>query len=201
MKIEMWNIDRIKEYDGNPRDNSAAIDPVAASIKEFGFKVPVLVDRDDMLIAGHTRVRAARKLGLTKVPVIRATDLTPEQVRAFRLADNKLHELSSWNLDLLPLELAALKELEFDLNLLGFGQEELAELMGTGVAPGLTDPDEVPEAPEEAVTQPGDLWLLGEHRLLCGDATNADDVARLMDGKTAAMAFTDPPWNVSIGQD
>src|SRR5690606_6057349 len=113
MQIETWPIDRIKEYERNPRNNDAAVDPVAASIKEFGFRWPVLVDGDDVLIGGHTRLRAARKLGLTEVPVIRADDLTPEQVRAFRIADNKLHELATWDYELLPIELADLQGLEF----------------------------------------------------------------------------------------
>ena len=120
MQIEMWDIDRIREYQGNPRLNDDAVDRVAESIRQFGFKVPVLVDQDGVLIAGHTRIRAARRLGMKQVPVIRADDLTPEQVRALRIADNKLHELSSWDMQLLPIELEALQAMNFDLDILGF---------------------------------------------------------------------------------
>ena len=122
VQIEMWDIDRIREYQGNPRLNDDAVDRVAESIRQFGFKVPVLVDQDGVLIAGHTRIRAARRLGMKQVPVIRADDLTPEQVRALRIADNKLHELSTWDMQLLPIELEALQAMNFDLDILGFSK-------------------------------------------------------------------------------
>jgi DNA modification methylase len=198
MQIETWPIDRIKEYERNPRNNDAAVAPVAASIQEFGFRWPVLVDADAVLIAGHTRLRAARKLGLTEVPVIRADDLTPEQVRAFRIADNKLHELATWDFDLLPIELGELQACNYDLDLLGFDQDELAKLLDPGVKDGLCDPDEVPEPPDEPVTQPGDLWLLGEHRLLCGDSSKPSDVDRLLGGAAIHLVNTDPPYNVKV---
>jgi DNA modification methylase len=140
-------------------------------------------------------------MGLSEVPVHVATDLSPAQIRAYRIADNATGEIADWNLDILPLELKGLAEMDFDLNLLGFDADELARLMGTEASPGLADPDETPEPPAEAITKPGDLWLLGDHRLLCGDSTKVDDVARLMDGAVARMCFTDPPWNVAIGQD
>ncbi len=198
MQIEMWPIERVREYERNPRRNDQAVEAVAASIREFGFKVPVVVDCDGVLIAGHTRLKAARRLGLAEVPVIRAADLTPEQVAAFRLADNKLHELSTWDFELLPLELEAVQGFGYDLGLLGFDQDELARLLDPGVKDGLCDPDEVPEPPDEAVTRPGDLWLLGEHRLLCGDSGKPEDVDRLLDGAPIHLVNTDPPYNVRV---
>jgi ParB-like chromosome segregation protein Spo0J len=166
MQIEMVNIDEVKEYANNPRNiTDAAVEAVAQSIRTFGFKNPCLLDKDNVLIAGHTRVRAARKLGMTQVPAIRVDDLTPEQVNAFRLADNKLHELATWDVELLPLELSALRDADFDLSVLGFDQEELAKLLEGDVQEGLTDPDAVPAPPDEPITHKGDLWLLGDHRL------------------------------------
>ncbi|HBR20536.1 MAG: hypothetical protein UV78_C0046G0002 [Parcubacteria group bacterium GW2011_GWA2_43_17] len=197
MKIEMMKISEIKAYSGNPRDNSGAIAAVAESIRQFGFKVPVIVDMNGTLIAGHTRILAARELGMTEVPAIRADDLTPEQVKAFRIADNKLHELSKWDYELLPIELAQLQEMDFDLGVLGFDEDELAKLLGQEVKEGLTDPDDVPAPPDEAITKPGDIWVLGDHRLMCGDSTKKEDVTRLMNGQLADMVFTDPPYNVA----
>jgi DNA modification methylase len=198
MQIEMVNINLVKEYERNPRQNDGAVDAVAASIKEFGFKVPVIVDNHNVLVAGHTRVRAARKLGLKEVPAIRAADLTPEQVRAFRVADNKLHELSSWDMQLLPLELKDLQGMDVDLGILGFSQEELGALLAPPGNEGLCDPDAVPAPPDEAVTKPGDLWLLGGHRLLCGDSGKADDVDRLLGGAPVHLVSTDPPYGVKV---
>jgi len=199
MKIEMLDVTDVREYEGNPREiPESAVDAVADSIREFGFKNPVIVDADNVLVAGHTRVRAARKLGMTQVPAIRADDLTPEQVRAFRIADNKLHELAGWDYELLPIELGELKDAGVDLDLLGFGDELGRLLDSTGPKQGLTDPDHVPEPPDEPVTQPGDLWILGEHRLLCGDAGNAENVDRLLDGATIQLVNTDPPYNVRV---
>ncbi|OHB58810.1 MAG: hypothetical protein A2Y12_00210 [Planctomycetes bacterium GWF2_42_9] len=161
MQIEMVSIDKIKVYENNPRDNSAAIAGVAKSIKEFGFKVPVILDSAGTIIAGHTRIMAAKELGMTEVPVIRADDLTPEQVKAFRVADNKLHELSKWDYELLPVELKELQDLDFNLDLLGFSEEELSDLLAEPAEEGLTDEDAVPEPPKEAITKPGDLYILG----------------------------------------
>src|SRR4029450_3589629 len=132
-----------------------------------------------MIAAGHTRWKAAQKLGLAQVPVHVATDLTPEQAKAYRLADNATNELAQWDEELLPLELADLQALDFDLSLLGFPEDELKRCLDPGVQGGQCDPDAVPELPDEATTKLGDLWLLGEHRLLCGDSTKAGDVARL----------------------
>jgi DNA modification methylase len=196
MHIEMWPIGRVVPYEKNPRFNAGAVDAVAKSLREFGWRQPIVVDSDSVIICGHTRYKAALKLGLEKVPVHVATDLTPAQAKAYRIADNATNEIAEWNLDLLPFELADLKALEFDLDLLGFGQDELAKLMGTEAAEGLCDRDAVPEPPTEAITKPGDLWILGDHRLLCGDSTSAEDIARLLDGKKAALCATDPPYLV-----
>ena len=183
--IEIRDIDSIKPYEKNPRQNDAAVDAVAASLKEFGFRQPIVVDGDGVIVCGHTRLKAAQKLGLTRVPVHVAKDLTPEQVKAFRIADNKTSDLSDWDYDILPIELSELQDSGFDLELLGFDEKELLKLMAAEPTEGLTDDDAVPEPPKEAITQLCDLWLLGEHRLLCGDLTKSDDVQRLMDGQLA----------------
>ena len=156
------------------------------------------VDGEGVIVCSHTRYKAALKLGLEKVPVHVAKDLTPEQIKAYRIADNKSAELSDWNYELLPIELAGLQEMNYDLGLLGFDQDELARLLDPGVKDGLCDPDEVPEPPDEATTRPGDLWILGEHRLLCGDSGKAEDVDRLLDGAPIHLVNTDPPYNVKV---
>jgi len=198
MKVERRKIDDIRPYEQNPRQNDAAVDAVAASIREFGFRQPIVVDTEGVIVVGHTRWKAAQKLGLEFVPVHVAKDLTPEQARAYRIADNKSADLATWNYDLLPIELRDLQAADFDLGLIGFDDEELARLLGEGVKDGLTDPDDVPEPPDEAVTQPGDLWVLGDHRLLCGDAGSAEDVDRLLDGARIHLISTDPPYNVRV---
>ena len=198
MKIEMVPIEVIREYERNPRVNEAAVGSVAESIKAFGFKVPVIVDAENVLVAGHTRVKAARQLEMTEVPAVRADDLTPEQIKAFRIADNKLHELSSWNLEQLAIEIGDLQAMNVDLDLLGFNEDELAEILDPGVQDGLTDPDAIPDPPDKAITQRGDLWMLGDHRLLCGDSSVAVDVDRLLDGQPVHLVATDPPYNVRV---
>ncbi len=198
MKIEMWPLDRVRPYEHNPRNNDGAVDAVAASIKEFGFSQPIVVDSDSVIIVGHTRLKAAQKLGLDRVPVVVASHLTPDQVRAYRIADNKTAEIADWNYDLLPIELSALQEANYDLGLLGFSSEELSKLMDAGVNEGLTDPDDVPAPPDEAITKPGDLWLLGNHRLLCGDSSKPEDLDRLLGGASIQLCNTDPPYNVKV---
>jgi DNA modification methylase len=198
MEIELWELSRIRPYDKNPRHNDQAVEAVARSIREYGFKQPIVVDADGVIIVGHTRWKAARKLGLEKVPVHVARDLSPEQVKAYRIADNKTAELAEWNYELLPIELGELAGMNYDLGLLGFSEEELAKLLDPGVKEGLTDPDEVPQPPDEPITRPGDLWLLGEHRLLCGDAGKTEDVDRLLDGQPVHLVNTDPPYNVRV---
>ncbi len=198
MKIALRKLTDIRPYENNPRHNDDAVEAVAASIREFGFRQPIVVDGEGVIVCGHTRYKAALKLGLEKVPVHIATDLTPEQIKAYRIADNKTAELSDWNYDLLPIELAELQGMNYDLGLLGFDQDELAKLLDPGVKEGLCDPDEVPEPPDEPITKPGDLWLLGAHRLLCGDAGKPEDVDRLLDGAPIHLVNTDPPYNVKV---
>jgi DNA modification methylase len=198
MKIELWKLSDVKPYPGNPRVNDDAVDAVAASIHEFGFRQPIVVDAEGVIICGHTRFKAAQKLGLEKVPVHVAKDLTPEQIKAYRIADNKTAELSDWNYDLLPIELADLQACNYDLGLLGFDAEDLARLLDPGVTDGLCDPDDVPAPPDAATTQPGDLWILGDHRLVCGDSSKPEDVDRLLDGAAIHLVNTDPPYNVRV---
>lgn len=198
MKIQEWDIERVRPYENNPRLNDGAVDAVAESIRQFGFRQPIVVDGDGVIVCGHTRWKAAQRLGLATVPVHVATDLTPDQVRAYRLADNKVAELAEWNLELLPLELHGLQDAGYDLSLLGFDAEELARLLDGDLEQGLTDPDDVPQPPDEPITQAGDLWLLGDHRLLCGDSSRPEDVDRLLDGQPIHLVNTDPPYNVKV---
>ncbi|MCW5756718.1 MAG: ParB N-terminal domain-containing protein, partial [Phycisphaeraceae bacterium] len=198
MKIELWSLADVKPYEQNPRKNEGAVDAVAQSIQEFGFRVPIVVDADGVVIAGHTRLKAAEKLGLKQVPVHVARELDPDKVRALRIADNKLHELSTWDMELLPLELADLKGADFDLSLLGFSEEDLTALLAPAGTEGLTDPDEVPAPPDAAMTVPGDIWVLGNHRLMCGDSSKPEDLDRLLDGQPIHLVNTDPPYNVKV---
>jgi DNA modification methylase len=199
MQVELRDIGELKPYEKNPRQNDQAVDAVAASLREFGWRQPIVVDVDGVIVCGHTRWKAALKLGLEKVPVHVARDLTPEKIRAYRLADNATAELAQWDYELLPIELGELRETGFDLGLLGFSEDGLAKALdAAGPKDGLTDPDHVPEPPDEAVTQPGDLWLLGDHRLLCGDAGSQADVDRLLDGARIHLVNTDPPYNVKV---
>jgi DNA modification methylase len=198
MHVELRPIGTVRPYENNPRLNDAAVDAVAASIKEFGFRQPLVVDEDGVIVVGHTRYKAALKLGIEMVPVHVAVGLTKAQLKAYRLADNRSADLSDWNYDLLPIELSALKACDFDLGLLGFDQDELAKLLDPGVKDGRCDPDEVPAPPDEATTRPGDVWLLGSHRLLCGDSSKAEDVDRLLDGAPIHLCNCDPPYNVKV---
>ena len=198
MKVEQWQLTQLRPYEHNPRLNDEAVDVVVASIREFGFRQPIVVDENGVIIVGHTRYKAAQKLGLDKVPVHVAKGLTPEQIKAYRIADNKTSEIAEWNYELLPLELSQLKEANFDLGLLGFDADELAEIMDPGVRNGLTDPDEVPAPPDAAITQPGDLWILGDHRLLCGDSSKVEALDYLLNGQPIQLVNTDPPYNVKV---
>lgn len=198
-EIEWMPIASIKPYDKNPRRNDDAVDAVANSITEFGFKNPIIVDNNLTIIAGHTRWKAAKRLGLKEVPVIIASDLTPDQVRAFRIIDNKTAELADWDVDLLKGEMDDLdidwSEFGFDDVDLGIEDVAIEELLDTIVE------DDAPEPPEEPRTKRGDVYRLGSHYLMCGDSTSKEDVGRLMGGTKAEMLFTDPPWNVDYGQD
>ena len=196
LSVELRPLDAVRPYANNPRQNDDAVEAVAESIRRFGFRQPIVVDQDGVIVAGHTRFRAAQRLGLATVPVHVATDLSPDEVRAYRLADNKTAELASWDDAMLSIELDALRGAGIDWTLLGFDEEELAKLLAPAGTDGLTDPDAVPEKPADPITKPGDLWLLGKHRLLCGDSTSATDVARLLDGAVPALMVTDPPYGV-----
>jgi DNA modification methylase len=198
MKIEFRKPSEIKPYPTNPRINDAAVDAVAKSIREFGFRQPIVVDVDGVVICGHTRWKAALKLGLDKVPVHVAKDLTPAQIKAFRIADNQTAQLAEWDYELLPIELTELQDMNFDLGLLGFDQDALTRLLNPDLKEGLCDPDDIPEPPDAATTQPGELWILGNHRLLCGDSSKPADVDRLLDGVTIHFVNTDPPYNVKV---
>jgi DNA modification methylase len=198
MKVELRKVSEVIPYEKNPRINDGAVEAVVRSIEQFGFRQPIVVDEAGVVIVGHTRLKAAIRLGLEKVPVHVATGLTAAQVKAYRLADNQTAQIASWDLELLPIELLDLKAMEFDIDLLGFTADELAEILEPGVEPGQTDPDEVPLPPDEATTQPGDLWVLGRHRLLCGDSSKAEDVDRLLDGASIHLVNTDPPYNVKV---
>lgn len=196
LRVAWWPTDCPIPYAGNARlCPESAITKVAASLREYGWRQPIVVDSGDVIIAGHTRLLAAKQLGLKRVPVHVASDLSPAQVKAYRLADNRTGEETSWDVELLPLELAELTELEYDLELLGFDEGELDGYL-TQPTEGLTDPDAVPEPPPKAITRPGDLWQLGRHRLLCGDATEGAQVRRLMAGRRATLLATDPPYLV-----
>jgi DNA modification methylase len=198
MKIELRKLSEVRPYEQNPRLNDDGVVSVAASLQEFGFRQPIVVDANGVIVVGHTRWKAAQKLGLEQVPVHVATDLTPEQLKAYRIADNQTANLSTWDFDLLPIELAQLQEADFDLNLLGFSADELTKIMGDEATGGLADPDDIPAPPDEATTQPGDLWILGGHRLLCGDSAKTDDVDSLLDGAKIQLVNTDPPYNVKV---
>lgn len=175
------------------------VSQIAASIKEFGFTNPILIDEENSIIAGHGRLMAANKLKLSKVPTITLSGLTDAQKRAYVIADNRLALNAGWDDELLKNELQILNENDFDLDVLGFEEDELAAILADDdPVDGLTDEDDVPEVPEEPVTQLGDIWLLGEHRLMCGDSTDQGSVALLMNGVLADMVFTDPPYNTGM---
>lgn len=183
-RIVYMDVADLKDYEKNPRKNRPAVDKVAASIREFGFKVPVVIDRDRTIVCGHTRVMAARKLKIARVPCIVADDLTPEKVRAYRLADNKVAEFAEWDMDLLAGELDAIG---IDMTQFGFEIFSRKEVVEDNFDP---EPPEVPKS------KPGQIYLLGRHRLMCGDSTSQADVKKLVDGSSVDMLLTDPPYNV-----
>ncbi len=196
--IEQWPLDRLQPYAKNAKMHGPEqVAKIAASMAEFGWTVPCLVADDGELIAGHGRVLAAELLGLTEAPVIVLDHLTDEQRRAYRIADNKLTELGEWDNAVLSEELQVLAAEDFDLSLIGFDDGELdALLSGLDEETDAEGEDEVPEPPEDPVSRPGDLWTLGEHRLLCGDATVVTDVEKLLGDKKADLCFCDPPYGV-----
>src|SRR5215217_1754732 len=195
-KVERWPIERLIPYARNARTHSQAqVDQIAASIKEWGWTTPVLVAEDNTLIAGHGRVLAARKLRISEVPVMVAIGWTEAQKKAYAIADNKLTLNGGWDEELLGLELGELEVLGFDLDLIGFSEAERLALGSQGNA-GLTDPDDVPEVPEEPVSVTGDVWVLGRHPLLCGDSTSAADVQRILGAVKPNLMVSDPPYGV-----
>lgn len=197
-QIEMVSVDTLIPYAKNARTHSdEQVAQIAGSIKEFGFNNPVLVDKDNSVIAGHGRLMAARKLGYKEVPVVKLEHLTESQRKAYILADNRIALNSGWDTSMLSLELQELKD-DIDLSLLGFDADELdAMLNPIEETEGLTDEDSVPDVPVEPKTKLGDIYILGNHRLMCGDSTSIDAVEKLMDGQKADMVFTDPPYNIN----
>lgn len=200
-RIEIWPVGKLVPYDKNPRTHSPEqVSQIAASITEFGFLNPILVDTAAGIIAGHGRLQAAQQLGLAQVPVVVLDHLTDAQKRAYVIADNKLALNAGWDDELLRAEMAALAAEDFDLPVIGFSDDELAGLLAEPqVAEGQTDEDSVPEVPQTPTAKPGDLWKLGNHLLLCGDSTVLDNVEKVLDGALADMVFTDPPYNVDYG--
>ena len=198
MKIEQRATSSIKPYEKNPRVNDGAVDAIARSIQEFGFRQPIVVDGEGVIICGHTRWKAAQKLRLETVPVHVATDLTSDQVRAYRIADNKLAELATWNPELLAIELSDLQGADIDLSLIGFSDEILAKLVQEVAAPGQTDPDSIPEPPDAAISKSDKVYNLGPHRLMCGNSESAEDLDRLLAGEAIHLVNTDPPYNVKV---
>lgn len=192
MNVAKVKISDLIPYANNARTHSDdQINQIASSIKEFGFTNPVLIDKDNGIIAGHGRVSGALKLGMKSVPTICLDGLTKPQIKAYILADNRLAENAGWDMDLVSIELQELQDLEFDIDLTGFSLDDIQI-----DDDGLTDEDEVPDVPEIPVTNRGDVWLLGSHRLMCGDSTRINDVEQLMDGRKVDIAFTSPPYNV-----
>lgn len=195
MKIINLKITDIKPYDKNPRINDRAVPKVAESIKAFGFKVPIIIDNQKVIIAGHTRYKAAIVLKMEEVPCIIADDLTEDQVRAFRIADNRVAEEAEWDYELLTDELKELLDDNFDMKSLGFDNDELKELLDDH---DIIE-DEVPPIPDIPIAKRGEVYQLGRHRLMCGDSTEHKDVQQLMNGEQADMVMTDPPYNVNYG--
>ena len=201
-KVEQWPIEKLVPYARNSRTHSAEqVAQIAASMREFGFTNPVLVDEQGGIIAGHGRVMAARKLGMASLPVMVAAGWTDAQRRAYVIADNQIALNAGWDDAMLRLELDDLKAADFNLDLLGFDADRLDELLAdeVGQTEGLTDADAVPEVQAKPVTRPGDVWLLGKHRVMCGDSTSREAFAVLMAGASSDMIFTDPPYGMSYG--
>jgi DNA modification methylase len=197
-KVEQWDINRLVPYARNSRTHSdEQVAQIAASIKEWGFTTAVLVDEQGGIIAGHGRTLAAQRLKMTEVPVMVAAGWSDAKKRAYIIADNKLALNAGWDNEMLALELGELKDLDFDLDLTGFTADEIAALMPEQIDPGLTDEDDVPEVPINPVTVLGDVWLLGNHRLMCGDSTSIDAVEKLMDGVYPDLIHTDPPYGMN----
>lgn len=202
--LQHWPVDRLIEYVRNPRKNDHAVDRVAAAIREFGFRVPVIAKSDGTVVDGHLRLKAAKKLGLEAIPVLLADDMTEAQIKAFRISVNRMAELADWDDELLALELADLVDLDFDLSLTGFDEDELNRLLDMeedAGTEGLTDPDDAPEVQAEAVSKPGDAWVMGRHRIVCGSSTDPLVVEKALNGVTPHLMVTDPPYGVEYDAD
>jgi len=198
---KMVNISDIVPYDSNPRLHSEEqINQVARSIEEFGWTIPILIDENNEIIAGHGRLLAGQRLGLEQIPCIYAIGWSDEQKKAYVIADNKLTENSSWDNDLLKLNLESLQDSKFDLTLTGFGFDELKSLVTDLDSAGLTSDDDIPDVTEDPISQQGDVWILGEHRVICGDSLREDNISVLMNGSKADLVLTDPPYNVDYGK-
>jgi DNA modification methylase len=198
MEVKTLKINELIEYARNPRKNDAVVDRMVSCIKEFGFRIPIVAKSDGFVVDGHLRLKAAKKLGLQEVPVVIADDLTDAQIKAFRLIANQSANWAEWDDELLKLELEDLKNLNFDLDLTGFDLSEVERLLRNDDVQE-DDYDEIPfDEDTKPISKLGDLWILGEHRLLCGDSTKIEDVKKLMDGRIADMVFCDPPYNVRI---
>jgi DNA modification methylase len=201
-KVERWKIEKLVPYARNARTHSdEQVGQIAASIKEWGWTTPILVDEDGSIIAGHGRTLAAQRLQMTEVPVMVAKGWSDAKKRAYVLADNKLAMNAGWDNEMLALELGEIGDLGFDLDLTGFTADEIAALTPEQIEPGLTDEDEVPELPEQPVTVLGDVWILGKHRLMCGDSTSIDAIEKLTEKQSIDMVFTDPPYGVAVVKD
>ena len=197
MQIEYRPVASLIAYARNPRKNDHAVEQMAGAIREFGFRIPIVAKSSGDVVDGHLRLKAALLLGMETVPVLLADDLTPSQIKAFRLLANRSATWADWDDELLGLELAELQEAGFNLELTGFSEDEWNELIDADDNTGLTDDDAVPEVTESAISKPGDVWLLGEHKVLCGDATKAEDYKTLLGDELADMTVTDPPYNVN----
>lgn len=199
MEVTLTAVEKLIPYANNTRTHSdEQVAQVAASIKEFGFTNPILVDAENVIIAGHGRLLAAQRMGMAEVPCIQLSHLSESQKKAYIIADNKLALNAGWDDELLALELGQLRDDGFDVSLTGFSEDEIASLVIPEQLEGLTDEDAVPEVPETPVTVEGDIWVLGRHRLMCGDSTSIDAVNKLMDGRSVDLIFTDPPYNVAF---
>lgn len=197
LSLDYWTLSQFHEYENNPRQNDHVIEMMIAAIEEFGFKIPILAQSDGLVIDGHLRLKAARQLGLETIPVVIADDLTDTQVKAFRILANQSANWADWDMDLLGEEVRSLEKLDFDVDLIGFSDEMLNGLLeAPALIDGETIDESIPETQDEVIARAGDLWILGEHKLLCGDATQLEDVQKLLGDELVDMTFTDPPYNV-----
>jgi DNA modification methylase len=196
--LEYWPIEKFINYEKNPRKNDHAVEKTANAIREFGFRVPVIAKSDGLVVDGHLRLKAAAELGLKEIPVLLADDLSEAQIQAFRISVNQVSNLADWDLDKLKVEIDSLIELDFDTDLLGFEEGFIDNLLDEPEEVDIPEEGETPEPQPDPITKKGDIWILGKHRLMCGDSTMIDDVEKLMDGEKADMVFTDPPYGINV---